>query len=136
MTVRIQIHEGNLRRFMESQDGPLMRKTKDIAAAIAVEAAYRAPVVSGNLRRSIKSHPGTESSRYGMSVVAGTSYAKFVTSGTKPHVIMPKKAKMLHFYWPKVGSDVYLPKVNHPGNRPNPFMVDAMTFIMRTRCGA
>src|SRR5262249_14614796 len=46
------------------------------------------------------------------------SYAGFVEFGTKPHTILPKRAKAL--YWP--GADHPVARVNHPGTKSNPFM--------------
>jgi phage gpG-like protein len=35
---------------------------------------------------------------------------------TAPHLILPKKAATLAFYWKKIGKNVRMPKVNHPGS--------------------
>lgn len=50
---------------------------------------------------------------------AATSYASFVKDGTRPHVIRPRRGKVLSFYWPKTGRRMFLPRVNHPGTRGN-----------------
>jgi hypothetical protein len=48
----------------------------------------------------------------------------FVIHGTKPHVIVARRKKMLKF---KVnGKDVFARRVNHPGNQPNNFLLKAM----------
>jgi hypothetical protein len=47
---------------------------------------------------------------------------KWITEGTRPHVIRAKRARFLRFYWPKVGRVVYFKSVNHPGTKANPFM--------------
>jgi len=52
-------------------------------------------------------------------------YAAAVHEGARPHVIRARRASLLRFYWPKVGRVVFFPKVNHPGNRPNPFLSNA-----------
>ena len=47
-------------------------------------------------------------------------YAYWNDQGTRPHVIRPKATNrrgLLVFFWARVGHTVYLPKVNHPGNR-------------------
>ena len=46
------------------------------------------------------------------------SYAPHVEFGTKPHVILPKEKQAL--YWP--GARHPVKRVNHPGQKPNPFM--------------
>lgn len=53
---------------------------------------------------------------------AATDYASFVrTPGTRPHKIPTVKRKrgqkMLSFYWPEAGKQMFLPQVNHPGYR-------------------
>ncbi len=35
--------------------------------------------------------------------------------GTRPHIILPKYASHLVFYWAKLGKVMYLKRVNHPG---------------------
>ena len=50
---------------------------------------------------------------------AATSYASYVREGTRPHVIRPKRGKVLSFYWPKANRQMFLPRVNHPGTRGN-----------------
>ena len=80
------------------------------------------PVKTGVLRNSI--HITVEGAR----VVIGPNmtqapYAGYVEFGTRPHVIRPKKGKVLRF---KVGgTTVYARKVNHPGSRPHPYVMPA-----------
>lgn len=50
---------------------------------------------------------------------AATEYASFVKDGTRPHVIRPRRARVLSFFWPQAGGRVFLAKVNHPGARAN-----------------
>lgn len=47
-------------------------------------------------------------------------YAAAHHEGAKPHVILPKKGKYLRFA--VGGRIVFTTRVNHPGNRPNPFL--------------
>lgn len=63
----------------------------------------------------------------GISVWVGSSHpiARIHHEGTRPHEIVPKNGRFLVFYWPKVGRVVFLRRVQHPGTRPNPFLVDA-----------
>lgn len=39
----------------------------------------------------------------------------WLDKGTKPHVIMAKRASALYFYWEKIGAFFIGPKVMHPG---------------------
>jgi len=60
-------------------------------------------------------------------VVAFTKpYATYVHEGTRPHIILPKKAGgVLAFYWPKAGKTVFMRRVNHPGTQGQHYLTDA-----------
>ena len=49
----------------------------------------------------------------------GEFYGEFVREGTQPHVIVPKQANALRFLIG--GQTIFAMKVNHPGNKPNPY---------------
>jgi HK97 gp10 family phage protein len=128
--MRVQIHEGNLRRFMEDSYGPLMRHTERVADMVQQEVRRQAPIDTGRLRLSVKMVKGATGQKFGWSVAADTHYAVFVEKGTRPHVIMPKRAKVLKFT-ARDGNEVYARKVNHPGTRPQPFMERALRRVVR-----
>jgi hypothetical protein len=48
-------------------------------------------------------------------------YAKYVTQGTRPHVIYPRDKQAL--FWAGAAHPVRM--VHHPGTKPNPFISDA-----------
>ena len=48
-------------------------------------------------------------------------HAKWIEDGTKPHVIKPRRAKLLRFR-AKSGALVFARKVNHPGTKPYRFL--------------
>lgn len=52
----------------------------------------------------------------------GVRYAAAHHQGAKPHKIRARNAPFLHFYWEKHGTWVKTQEVNHPGNRPNPYL--------------
>lgn len=58
-------------------------------------------------------------------LVNKTKYASFIEHGTKAHVIKPRKAKRLRFYWHRVGAWVSSKGVNHPGTKARPFFKHA-----------
>lgn len=64
--------------------------------------------------------------------VLAVKYAQFVIKGTKPHIIRPRKKKVLAFFWAgapqaivqKFGwRGVTFMKVKHPGTKANPFQM-------------
>ena len=48
--------------------------------------------------------------------------AHWLEHGTRPHVIRPRRAKALRFFWRKIDQVVYFRQVNHPGTRPYRFL--------------
>lgn len=56
-------------------------------------------------------------------LVAKTKYARFVESGTAPHVIEGRRGGMLRFVMN--GEVIFRRRVNHPGTQPRPFMEHA-----------
>lgn len=83
------------------------------------------PVDTGRLRSSITTE--LVMSGGGIPVVrVGTNvdYAQAVHDGTRPHVILPRRASVLRF--PSRGSIVFARRVNHPGTRAYPFLRDAL----------
>ncbi len=109
--------------------GPLLyrgtRRGVDRAARLAAESAERkarevAPVRSGTLRDSVthRSATGSENiARY--DVIASAKYASFVSQGTRPHLIVARRKRALHFF--VGGKEVFAQRVRHPGTKPNPF---------------
>lgn len=56
-------------------------------------------------------------------------YAQYVSSGTRPHVILPKRGKALRFV--VAGKVVFARRVNHPGTRANPYLVRHLSEFVR-----
>jgi len=56
-------------------------------------------------------------------------YAQFVSSGTRPHVILPKRGKALRFVI--AGRTVFARRVNHPGTAANPYLVRHLSEFVR-----
>lgn len=93
------------------------------------EAKRRVPRKTGRLARSIV--PGAVDADSAI-VEARTNYAGFVEHGTRPHVIRPKNRKALAWGGDRrlsgrlrSGSSPthFATKVNHPGTKPEPYLV-------------
>ena len=117
------------------ESGEIVEKALFAAANVVLDdAKSRAPVKTGRLRdsgyattvrfnnyipdpkrlRKIKPRPGT-------AVVAFSSRkAHLLEYGTGPHVIKPKRGKML-----KIGEN-FVPIAHHPGSRAHPFLRPAL----------
>lgn len=95
------------------------------------KAKLRVPRKTGTLGRSI--HPG-DVTEDGATIVASAAYARYVEEGTRPHVIVPVRAKVLAWGGARrlSGSlrsgakpEFFAKRVNHPGTRPRPYLVPA-----------
>ncbi len=106
-------------------DAAIARYLEKVAIAIEGDAKAGCPVDTGHLSASI-THEITgdgKTARIGTNV----DYALSVEFGSKPHRIYPKRpGGMLNFYWEKIGQDVTLPFVRHPGTPEQPFLRPAL----------
>jgi hypothetical protein len=100
---RRMVLRGQGRRFVQLARDEAPKRTGDFARAISFKTFQSGDVDQVN-------------------VYTPQPLGKWITGGTKPHVIAARRAKYLRFYWPKVGKVVFFKSVNHPGTKPNPFM--------------
>lgn len=54
-------------------------------------------------------------------------YGRYVHEGTKPHMILPRKRKMLR--WVAQGGFAFASKVRHPGTSPDQFLYNAANSL-------
>lgn len=84
-------------------------------------------VDTGRLKASIHVRQGRSGPGQYVEVGSPLSHALAHHEGTRPHVILPNRAKTLRF---TSGSRViYTRKVNHPGTRPNRYLTDQLYLI-------
>ena len=100
------------------------------AATLAIKAAVGAAEASAKGTRLYTDGTGllrqkTQGTTSGITgkLTADTKYARFVESGTKPHVIAAKGGGMLSFV--AAGGRRFARSVNHPGTTARPFMAEA-----------
>lgn len=120
--------QARLRAIGETR--PMLRS---LQIATVSEAQARVPRKTGHLQRSIV--PGSLSDT-SATVEARTPYAAAVELGSRPHVIRPKRRRVLA--WPENAADrtlagrprknmkgrmVFAGKVNHPGTKAQPYLV-------------
>ena len=75
------------------------------------------PIKTGELRSSLFSRQLSTSS---MEIGATAPHSVYVHQGTRPHEILPVRARALRFNWR--GKIVFFKRVMHPGTKPNPFV--------------
>ena len=113
---------------------PILRRQHEVKLReLANEAKWRAPIKTRHLRRSIEPDPVQTIGLFRLKggVTAHARYARYVHEGTRPHVIRARRASALHFYWEKMGREVWFRSVNHPGTRAVPFLTRATRRVFR-----
>lgn len=130
-----------LQALLESTNGPIARDLLRRANRVKKQAQVLVGVYEPPDARSAaarRRRPGTlrdsivvRLARQGRGVAAivGSEdrIALWHHEGTVPHVIVPRRAKFLVFYWKRVGRVVFAKRVSHPGTRPNRFLTDALS---------
>lgn len=109
--------------------GEMEPELRALQLATIREAKLIVPVKTGHLRRSIV--PGSVTKTHA-TVEARTPYAATVELGSKPHIIRPKKAKVLAWGGTRRlsgalarGSSAthFATEVHHPGTKPHPYLI-------------
>jgi hypothetical protein len=94
------------------------------------QAAARRLAPSPRFARSIKYELVPKGDKYIVTLTASHKAAIFVIKGTRRHIIRPRKPGGVLVF--KIGGrKVFARYVNHPGNKPNDFMVKALREAMR-----
>lgn len=128
-TPRLTIDDGALNGFV-------MRRLEVFARGFVGTAASTAralaPVRTGRLKASIHPDPVRRTGPWAIDtgVSADAPYAAPVHEGARPHVIRPRNARALRFE--VEGRVVFARRVNHPGNRPNRFLAQAVERTVRS----
>lgn len=121
-----------LAAMFRSQDGPVMRHVGIVATSVQGEAkrrvgynAEKPPGEQGgaHLRDTIVKRFVQEGTRPVWRVGSEHPIAALHHDGTRPHEIVPRRARLLR--WAKAGVVYFATRVQHPGTRPNPYLEDA-----------
>lgn len=93
------------------------------------QAKVNTPVDTGALRNSHVAEPivvrgDTVSTEISATGGVKQEYAMYVHEGTKPHVIKPRRKKVLS--WKGAEGRVFATAVNHPGTNPRPWLRNAL----------
>ena len=120
----------NAQFFAMEKVSPLVTKCARAITAQARKTAPGGPYSRGNLKRSIFREVGEISrTRVTQSVGSRLIYAYSVHEGQPARTITPSRATALRFFWRKVGRNVVLPYVKHPGTQGQPYLTDAMRKV-------
>lgn len=91
-----------------------------------------APSKTGAYRNSINYKTFERGDTIELRMYAGDPPHKWITGGTKAHLILPKRAKALRFFWANGpdGAKVYFFRwVWHPGTAANPWHYRAINYL-------
>lgn len=100
---------------------------ENTAAEWANELRRTSPVDTRNMLHQTTTRVTRSGPRIHIEAAVDTDYARFVSEGTRPHVIRPRSARALRFT--SGGRVVYARKVNHPGTQPNPWWRNQITRV-------
>jgi hypothetical protein len=116
-----------IQRMLRLPGGIVYRDMERRLRRVETEAIRRAPGSMGStIRAQIRSGPGGD---FQGVIRVNHPAAIFVTGGTRPHRISPRRANgVLRFT--VNGQVVYARYVNHPGNKPDTFLQDALRFAL------
>ena len=119
-----RLNEAGRRRLADE----LRDATQESVLLVEAEAKRRVPQVTRALFRTIKGDVKETSGGTFRGIVSagggGVLYARMVEEGTKPHVIVPRRKRALR--WRSGKGFRFATSVQHPGTKPQPYMVPAL----------
>lgn len=125
-----------LREFL-SWEGPPGRDFTRRMNTLAYRQQQAAPRDTGHMAGRISARRMTSDTGRYLEAACGvnpgthgqTGYANYVASGTRPHIIQPRRARALRFI--VAGRTVFTQRVHHPGTRPNDFLTQHLNEFVR-----
>jgi hypothetical protein len=115
--IRININDAAVARMLNGPSGPVAWNLEQRGKRVGRRARQLAP---GSMKRKIKVNMESGHVRIECTHPA----TLYVIKGTRPHMIRPSTKKALKF---KIGGrTVFARVVNHPGNKPNNFLLAAL----------
>lgn len=108
--------------------GPMVKAALQAKAPVGQggEAGGRKP---GTFRDSFSYRSQAASGSLLITFRSSDPIAPFVINGTRPHMIAPRNAKVLHFHT-TAGGSVFAARVHHPGTRANFFASRAIMPLL------
>lgn len=114
------------------------RWTRVVGPMVKTALRDKAPIGRGNGTAGRKAGAFRDSFSYRSQTATGSllitfrssdPVAPFIINGTRPHMIVPRNARVLHFRTAS-GGNVFTTRVNHPGTRANFFASRAILPLM------
>jgi len=114
--------------LLDNPNGTVGRFMAHIGRDIREGASLLAGRSTGALQASIHMRHYRDPRGQYVEVGSNLSYAYMHHEGTRPHIILPKKAKILKFM--SRGQMVYAHRVMHPGTKRNPYLKEPMRLVV------
>lgn len=113
--------------FLNEPAGAVWRHLNEVGEKVQKAARAQVGRDSHALARSI--HLEHKRSSTGPEVYVGSNlnYARLHHEGTRPHIIMPQRAKVLRLS--SKGRVSYSRVVHHPGTKPNRYLTDSLRLV-------
>lgn len=126
-TVKFTRYPPGIYEILYSPVGPVQSDLHRRGLIWLAAARMRCPVgKTGKLRNGLSVDVGAD----GITGRSDQPYAEWVVKGTKPHTIVPRRAKVLAFEG-SGGEMIFTRRAQHPGTAPNNFAHDALVIAMR-----
>lgn len=124
----VRIDHNQLAQLTKGDGGPVFREVVERSERVRQRAKQLVGKRTHNLENSIVKRV-VRGGISGFEVLVGVEtshvpYALIHHEGSRPHVILPRKGRYLVFTG-RSGQTVFARRVNHPGTRPNPYLVRA-----------
>ncbi|WP_225994547.1 hypothetical protein [Streptomyces sp. SS1-1] len=122
VSTSFDLHRGRIERMLRLPGGMVWNNMERRVRRVEAEAIRRAPGgMKARIRAQIRRGPTGD---FQGIIKVDHPAAIYVLNGTRPHRIVPRTKKALRF---TVGGQVvFATVVNHPGNKPNNFLKEAL----------
>lgn len=82
---------------------------------------HRTGAVKGGTRHRVTHGLGSRR----LTIMNLARHARWLEEGTRPHLIVARRRRSLAFFWIRIGRQMVLKSVRHPGTKPYWFLKDA-----------
>lgn len=128
--VRIKLYAKEMNELLRGEQGPVFRDLVKKAERVRELAKVYVGKDTHQLERRIVKRFERRGNEVVALVGSDQPYTLVHHEGSRPHVIMPKKAKVLRFTT-KTGKVVFARRVNHPGTKANRFLTRALREVVQ-----
>jgi hypothetical protein len=126
----VRLDSSEIHRLMTSDGGDVAGHIRHLGEDVVVLAMTKVGKRTGRLLKSIRMRKDSNIvGGYAVLVGSDVNYAWVHHSGSRPHVIRAKGNGMLRFRGRN--GVVFARSVNHPGTRPNQYLVDSLRAVVR-----